>query len=187
MLVRLEESNLYVGIAGFRDVKIEDSEEIEKLIGSVRKQGALVQFLNAELVATWEHLYFAVLDAVVSSRNNCNISRKLEVEVMLYASGQRQIRKAIDVIGVKRGCIDLAVVVLSCDQALVKATLAEIRNRFGKETDDSILEMSRRQAEKIKRVFEISETELGATTLGDHQHALVNIVVERMALLATQV
>ena len=187
MLIRLEEHSMYAEINGFKEVRIEDTGVVADIIRRLKRRDVSVQFLNAELVATWEHLRFAVLNAIVAFANNCNISKKLEVEVILYASAQRQIRKAIDLIGVKRGCLNWAVVIVGGNEASVKATLSEITERLGKKPDETVLDLSESKVQKIRRVFGISEIEIEATASGDAEHALINLVIERMALLAASI
>jgi len=185
MLMALEEHKMYAGITGFREVRIEDTMEIADAIRYVKNRDVSVQFLNAELVATWEHLYFALLNAVVGFGNRCNISKKLGVEIMLYASAQRQIRKAIDLIGVKRGRMNLAMVIVGRNEASVKASLSAVTERLGKKPDETVLGLSRSKADKIRLVFGISETEIEATNSDSADRALANLIIERMALLAT--
>ena len=76
MLRYFEEFGEYVEITGFSNVKIEDAEGFLK---STRRgqQGTAVQFFNAELVATWQHLYFAVLNALLAFKNERNISKSV--------------------------------------------------------------------------------------------------------------
>lgn len=186
MLFRLEQRGVYAEISGFRGVRMENAARIADVIRLARKRDVSVQFLNAELIATWEHLYFALLNAIVGFENHCNISRSIELELMLYACAQRQIQKAIDTLGIKRGCVNLAVVIIGHNATSVEASLSKVTRYLGKELDDTVLELSEKKTEEIRRVFGISETELEATTGGNNQK-LVNLVIERMALLSTSV
>lgn len=187
MLVHLQEHNLYAEITGFREVRIGDTMEITDAKRYVGKGDTAVQFLSAELVATWEHLYFALLNAVIGFGSSYAISKNLGVEVMLYASAQRQIKKAIDLIGVKRGCMNLAVVIVGSNEGSVKASLSAIIERVGKKPDETVLELSKSKIEKIRRVFAISKTEIEATSSDSAKQALVNLIIERMALLPTMI
>ena len=187
MLICLEEHKLYAEITGFRRVRIESTAELADATRHVKEDNTLIQFLNAELVATWEHLYFALLNAVVSFENSCNISKSLGVEVMLYASTQNQITKAIDLVGVKNGCVDLAVVLVGSNEKSVETTMSTVKERLGKDPDESVLELSRNKTQKIREAFEISESEIGATNSDSAEKAVVNLIIERMALLAATV
>ena len=177
----------YVEITGFSNVKIDNAESFLKAI-RIEQQGAALQFFNAELVATWQHLYFAVLNALTAFRNKRNISKSVEVEVMLYASAQRQIRKAITLVGLKRESADVAVVIIGEDRDYVNITLSSVSKQIGSEPDASVLELSKNKEQRIRSAFRISESELKTVVKsGAFQQALVDLICERMALLSTQI
>ena len=68
----------------------------------------------------------------------------------------------------------------------MREALTKISRRVGGKLDDSVLELSGKKMERIKRAFDISEAELDTVTEGDSlQKALVDLVIERVALLAT--
>jgi KEOPS complex subunit Cgi121 len=187
LLKYIEEHGKYVEITGFRSVRIEDAEEFLKAIRKEKQQNTVVQFFNAELVATWQHLYFATLNALTAFRNKGNIAKNVAMEVMLYASAQRQIRKAIAVIGVKRDSANIAIVTIGENIDSVKTTLRTVSKRIGAKPDETVLELSKGKVWSIRRAFDISEKELKTVMKkGDAQQALVNLIVERAALLSTQ-
>jgi tRNA threonylcarbamoyladenosine modification (KEOPS) complex Cgi121 subunit len=187
MLKHIREANSYVGITGFRDVKVEQAEDWLKAVRNETHRGAAVQLFDAELIATWEHIYFAVLNALTAFRNRRSISKNVAVEVLLYASAQRQIRKAIALIGVKSSSKNVAVVAVGEDPVSVENVLSAVAERFGKKPDESVLELSKHKQQCIRRAFGISDKELDTVTeKDDSERALVNLVVERMALLSTK-
>ena len=186
MLKYFEEFGEYVEITGFSNVQIEDAEGFLKATRR-EQQGTAVQFFNAEFVATWQHLYFAVLNALTAFRNKSNISKNIAVEVMLYASAQRQIRKAIALVGVKRESANVAVVIIGENSDAVKTALAAVSKRIGSEPDETVLALSKDKLQSIRRAFDISEREVETVMKArDAQQALVNLVIEQAALLATQ-
>jgi tRNA threonylcarbamoyladenosine modification (KEOPS) complex Cgi121 subunit len=187
LLRHVEKYAKYVEITGFRNVKIEDAEEFLRAICKEKRQNTVVQFFNAELVATWEHLYFAVLNALTAFKNKSNISRNVAMEIILYASAQRQIRKAIALVGVKRDPTDVATVIIGENSDSVKKVLSAISKLIGAEPDDEALELSKDKTQSICKAFDVSERELEAVMKKNNlEQALVDLVIERMALLATQ-
>ena len=187
MLRYIEEAGKYVEVTGFRNVSIKDAEEFVKAARKETLQRAWVQFFDAELVATWQHLYFAVLNALLAFRNERNISKSVVMEVMLYASAQRQIRKAIKIIGVKRTSADVAVVIIGENPSSVKTVLSAVSKRVGVEPDASVLELTAEKFQSIRKVFGVSTEELEAVMEKKNvKQALVNLVIERTALLSTQ-
>jgi tRNA threonylcarbamoyladenosine modification (KEOPS) complex Cgi121 subunit len=109
------------------------------------------------------------------------------METMLYASAQRQIQKAIDFIGVKCASVDVAVVVIGESSESVDVLLSAVSKHIGEEPDDGVLEVSREKAEVIREAFGITDVEFEAVLEKDEvEDALVDLVIERVALLPTQ-
>ena len=187
MLKYIEEAGKYVELTGFRNVNINDAEEFVKAAREETPQTACIQFFDAELVATWQHLYFAVLNALLAFRNERNISKSVAMEVILYASAQRQIRKAIQLVGVKRDSANVAVVIIGENPDSVKAVLSAVSKRVGAEPDETVLGLTKEKTHRIRKAFEISANELEAVMEEENaDKALVNLVIERTALLSTQ-
>jgi tRNA threonylcarbamoyladenosine modification (KEOPS) complex Cgi121 subunit len=187
LLKYIEEAGKYVKITGFSNLDIKDAEEFVKATRTETSQNTWIQFFNADLVATWQHLYFAVLNALLAFKNERNISKSVSMETMLYASAQRQIRKAIQLMGVKRDSANVAVVIIGESSESVKALLAAVSKRVGAEPDDAVLEILNEKVEGIRAAFGIIETELKTVMEKNNgEDALVNLVIERIALLPTQ-
>jgi tRNA threonylcarbamoyladenosine modification (KEOPS) complex Cgi121 subunit len=187
LLKYIREAGKYVELTGFRNVNVNDVEDFVKAARDETSQTTWIQFFDAELVATWQHLYFAVLNALLAFRNERNISKSVAMETMLYASAQRQIRKAIKLMGVKRNSANVAVVIIGENADPVKAVLSAVSKRVGAEPDETVLELTRDKAHDICKAFGIGANELEAVMeKKDVSQALVNMVIERTALLSTQ-
>ena len=186
MLKYIEEASKYVELTGFRNVSVKDVENFVKAAREATLQKASIQFFDADLVATWQHLYFAVLNALAAFKNERNISKSLAMEVMLYASAQRQIRKALQLIGVKSASVNVAVVIVGVNPDSVRAAVSAVSKRVGVEPDETVLELTREKTQLIRKAFGISTEELEAVDEKDAAQALVNLVIERTALLSTQ-
>ena len=186
MLKHFEEFGAYVEITGFSNVQIEDTKGFLKST-RMENQDVAVQLFNAELVATWQHLYFAVLNALTAFSNQTNVSKSLAVETMLYASAQRQIKKAIAFLGVKRDSMHVVVVLIGENSGSVEAALSSISKTLGSEPDDSVLALSASKVQSIREAFSVSDEELATVTAeGAVETALVDLVIEHVALLSTQ-
>jgi len=187
LLKYINESGKYVEITGFRNVRIKDAEEFVKTTRKETPESAWIQFFDAKLVATWQHLYFAVLNAQLAFKNERTISKSVAIEVMLYASAQRQIRKAIQLVGVKRGSTNVAVVIIGENPDSVQAVLSAVSRPIGVEPDETVLELTKEKTKSIRKAFRISAKELEAVMEKKNvDHALVNLVIERTALLSTK-
>jgi KEOPS complex subunit Cgi121 len=148
--------------------------------------GLQIQIFDADGIATWQHLYFALLNALVAFENSANISRSLTMEVMLYASAQRQIRKATEMLGIKSTSTRMAIVIVGQRAEDLEPAASMISDQTGAERDEEVLELTDEKMAHIRRIFEITSEELGAVVKQrDVKKALVDLVIERMALLAT--
>jgi len=183
----LEDFNKYVAIAGFRNVKIKD---VNAFLKSVRREAkeAHVQFFDAKLIASQQHLYFAALNALRAFKKKQNISSSLAVEVLLYASAQRQIKKAVDMLGIKPYSSQVAVLILAENKPGTDAALEAVSRLVPGERNNNVLELTDQKFEGIKRLFGVSDLEIEAKLRkeGLEKEALVDLIIEHGALLATE-
>lgn len=187
MLKRLEAYMKFVEISGFRGVQIDDAKAFSNALLSKLPRGCEVQLFDADLVATWQHLYFAALNAAMNFKSKRGVSKSLAVETVLYASGQGQIQKAIDLIGLKFDSKNAAVVVI-CDKAESAAVgLEAVAKLLGAKPDESVLDLTPTKIVRIRKAFDISDAELEAVSARSRgEAALIDLVVERVALLSTR-
>jgi tRNA threonylcarbamoyladenosine modification (KEOPS) complex Cgi121 subunit len=187
LLEQIHEFGQHVAIAGFRNTRIDDVEELLERVYSKKPLNVEIQFFDAKAVATWQHLYFAVLNALKAFKNKENISKSLAMETVLYGSAQHQIRKAMEILGIKPGTSNVALLVVGEESETVESTVQMISEQLDSPCDDTVLELSKGKVAQIKKTFGISDLELRTVMKkGCLQEALTNLVIERMALLATQ-
>lgn len=187
MLKHIEEFGKYAAITGFRNVKIKDTKEFLKKIHKEKPSNVETQFFDAKFVASWQHLYFAVLNALTAFKNKGNISKSVTMETLLYASAQRQIRKAMELLGIKSETSEIAVLIIGQNPETVKSALPIISASVNVQHDDTVLELSEEKRRIIQKAFGISDLELKTVMKKDGlEEALTNLVIERMALLATR-
>ena len=186
MLKYINEYGKYVEITGYRGVEFEKAETFLKTSRKQTMQNVEIQFFDAELIATQEHLYFAVLNALQVFKNKTNHSKSPAMETILYASAQRQIQRAIERCGIKPQTKNMALIIIGEDPKQIQDVLQAVTKCVGSEPDESVLEMTKAKEEKIKKTFEITDTELKTLENGNQKKAIVNLVIERVALLSTQ-
>jgi tRNA threonylcarbamoyladenosine modification (KEOPS) complex Cgi121 subunit len=187
MLDYIEEHYEYVQITGFRGAKIADAKTFLETVRKSLPCDSEIQLFDADLIATWQHLYFAVINALTAFKTKRNLSNSVAVEAALYASGQRQITKAIAQIGVTPHTNNVAVIILSTNAGVAKAFLETLSAKLNMLPDESVLELTEGKAKRLKQVFDISELELEAVSpSGYTEKALVDLIIERVALLTTR-
>jgi len=184
----IAEFNAYIAISGFKNAKIGD---VNNFFASVRKELSnvvAVQFFDAQLIATWQHLYFATLNALTALENKTNISNNPAMETLLYASAQRQITKATETMGIKSTTKDIAALIIAKSQGSVENAIRTVEKLISGEPDDGVMEINQKKFDKIREFFHISDQELSAKLQrkGLEKEALVDLVIEHGALLVTQ-
>jgi len=184
-MIELHEFNKYLSIQGFTDVRIPNINTFFTRIRTEIEPNP-IQVLDASFVAGEKHLLFAVLNALNAFEQGHNISESLEVEVLLYASGQRQIRKAIERLGLKPATSEIAVVVIAATKDAVKGSEAKVAGIVPGKREDNVLRLQEGKAKRLMEAFDITDTELEVASENRETlwEALEGIIIERSALLA---
>jgi KEOPS complex subunit Cgi121 len=82
--------------------KIKDVDDfLEKISIFAKENNVIIQTFDADLVFGKNHIFSAFEHAVRAIDRKTNTTNSLEKEILLYASGERQIKLAIPKIGVK--------------------------------------------------------------------------------------
>ncbi|MEM2888664.1 MAG: KEOPS complex subunit Cgi121 [Candidatus Bathyarchaeia archaeon] len=175
----------YLILEGFKNVKIKNLQTIFSFLKTPKKD-CYIQLFNAEVIAGFDHLYFACLNALKAFEQGKNISKDLAVETLLYASGQHQINKAIQMLGVTQETKDIAVLIVSEKPETSLEALEKTAHLLRGEQCDRILCVTKKKMQNIKSTLNIKETELRAAMRDSEEQALTNLLIERAALLAAQ-
>lgn len=184
----LVETNEIVYITGYKNVKINNVKDFVKKIKEKLPSNVWIQFFNASFIASWQHIFFAVINAKLSFKNQKNISKSIDIETLLYASAQHQINKAIQKIGIKPDTRNIAIVIVVKEEEQIPNVLLNITKYIGNNQDEAIIGFSNEKQKKIVDIFEISENEIESVLKDDNIfEAIKNIIIERMAILSTQV
>ena len=172
---------------GFRNVQIGD---VNAFLEDFRKRNknVPVQFFDAKHVAGPQHLYFAALNALKAFERKINISNNLAVELLLYASAQRQITKAVELLGLKQGSSEVAALIVADGIQERECFLCLVAETVSGERDDSVLDLTAQKIDGIRELFQITDTEFEAKLekQGLEKEALTDLVIERMALLGAK-
>ena len=173
-------------LEGFKNVKFKDTQTLLNLVKDQVKD-CCVQLFDPRFVAGFDHLYFAVLNALKAFETGKNISKDLAVEILLYASGQHQISKAIQLLGIKPGSREVAVLVLAATHEKALDALDKVSHLLQGEQCDEIIDMTEKKVPKIKSAFDIKDEEIKAVLRNSKEQAITSLLIERSALLTTQI
>ena len=187
MIEKLEDFDQYLVIAGFKNVQINNADAFFKAIRK-KTHNACVQFFDAISIAGPEHLRFAALNSLNAFKNKLKISSSLAMETLLYASAQNQINNAINLLGIRPNSRQVAVLIMAESKGKASGILDTVSKLLPGKRDDSVIELSGKKVDGLKKLFRISNLEMEAKTerKGTEKEALLDLVIEHMALLATE-
>ena len=135
-------------------------------IDSIKQDGEIIQLLNADVIASKNHIIHGVNQAFLAFERGENLAKDISVEIVLRCSAQRQISKAFKMLGLKEGDMNLCAVMINS-------------NDYGDELssmftlDETVLVPNN---EKLIEIYKISEGELSNMSVED-------IIIDRITKL----
>ena len=168
-----------VGVVGGRASVSDVDELLGKLAKADRENWTTSQAFDASSIAGKEHLVHAARLALAAHTAKRNFAGSLNIELVCWAAAERQIARAFEKVGVRKGSKGLAILALGGSRARVRWALVSICRELGIERDDGVLELTREKVSKLCKVFSISKDELKIAPIQ-------KLVLERVALLALE-
>ena len=154
-----------IKILGFR-ANIGSVGETLSKIGDIKKDGEIIQLLNADAVAGQNHIIHGVNQAFLAFDRGENLANDISVEIVVRCSAQRQISKAFNILGLKEGDMNLCAVLVNCDD--YSSDLSGLFDR-----NDDVLSPD---VDKLKEIYKIGDVELEKMSVED-------ILVDRITKL----
>lgn len=156
-----------IQISGFKS-NIHDFRNLMNDINEISK-GCTLQLLNADGVAGYEHILHATIHAIKAFERDENIAKDLGLEICVRASAQRQISKALSILGIKEGEINICAVAVDCSENIMDelGNILDKRDNNVLKPDETIL----------KEIYNVSDEEIETTG------SISNIMIERTSLL----
>ena len=136
------------------------------------RHGCIVQALDADKIAGERHIRFAAKKALAAFSEARNIAKDAGMEIMRYASGERQIEKAL-FMRISDRTERMALVLVGSGSLPDAAELSRIIELDGQGGSFC--------AKAVKEAFNITSEELGA--VGEER--IEDLVIERVALVDT--
>lgn len=136
---------------------------------------ASLQAIDAGMLYGAGHAEAALREAQKAFENRENLSKDLYVEIIVRASGQRHIKKAFEMFGLKNS---REILVIGKNSREIEKLIKEAEGR------EFEVKMDKRRVETLKKGFEISENELSASPLENEEEAVKAVINERIALIS---
>ena len=148
---------------------------LKEVEGFAYKNNLIIQVFNADVIYGKDHLISAVEHARRAIESKRNTTNSLEKEILLYASGERQLKLAIPKMGVKEGSGNIAFVFVNDKKKIQDNLTNELLELVELKRDDKVLEGSKDTLKK----FGIRENELKTVTEKKYGY----IILEKVAMV----
>jgi KEOPS complex subunit Cgi121 len=143
------------------------------------RHGCAIQALDADKVVSNEHLLFATEKALQAFAKGRNIAKDLGVEILRYASGERQIERALS-IGLSSSTSRVALVLAPAPGRSMAGCRFPDASELSSVVEEDGLGCTFK-AGAVKEAFGISEDEILAAGIA----RIPDLVLERVALADT--
>jgi KEOPS complex subunit Cgi121 len=148
-----------------------------------------LQLVNADYIISPDHLLFATIHALTAFHRGTNRASTLSTEILRFVAAQRQISKALDIIGLNDKTERIGGVLVHPSPQPLRQVYQEFLRLVPCTETPTVLEVaSTKKLAGILDLFQITELELEAiaasTSFSDRQLAAQKLVYDRCALLA---
>jgi KEOPS complex subunit Cgi121 len=148
-------------------------EFLKKLDEISNENNITIQVFDAEVIYGENHLISAVEHAMRAMDRKTNTTNSLSMEILLYASGERQLKIAIPKMGVKKGKENIAFVFIQ--KGLTDQLISDILIQLSLDRDDKVLQGS---IDKLKK-FGIGENEINTVAKSKYG----DLILEKVAMV----
>lgn len=183
-LQRISKKILIAGISGSKP------SDVKATIEKLRSLEIPFQLIRVDRVAGVNHLFSAAEHALVAQERGARISHSVEMDILLYAAGERQIKEAIRKLGVEQTTSAIAVVAVVDDEASGNKLLERAIALFNGRIDDGILEdIDTKRVTNLEQAFHISEEAIDACRQpGETKaHVVQKLVLESIGVFAATI
>ena len=155
---------------------IRDVDKFLKQISIFAKDNnVVIQVFDANVIFGEKHLISAVEHAVRAIDRKTNTTNSLEMEILLYASGERQLKLAIPKIGVKKGEVNIALIFFNKTRRFSDILIEEFLEQLSLVRDDKVLDGN---IETLKK-FGLNENEIKTVTKAKYG----DLILEKVAMV----
>jgi len=190
--VKVDDSSHVVGVFGCSlPSPVPTSTLLDHSRAIAEELGVTLQLFKADRVAGPHHLLFAALHALHSFQRGVQRASSLGMEILRFAAAQRQISRALTLLGITDDTRRLAGVILNESPSVLRQAHTRFLAVTGAEDAPQTLQIrSPAKENQIRQAFDISEKELAAIAASRHasdrRAALAKLVFDRCALTAIE-
>ena len=148
---------------------------LENIASLSKKYNIIIQAMNADVIFNKEHLISAYEHAIRAMKRKKNSTNSLEMEILLYASGERQIKSSIKKMGVKCGKSNIAFAFVSDNEEISDQMIDNLLKTLDLIRDDKVLDGNINTLKK----FGITCKEIKTVTKAKYGH----LIMEKVAMV----
>jgi KEOPS complex subunit Cgi121 len=168
-----------IKIVGARG-NIKDVDDfLKQIVNFAREHRVIIQVFDADVVYGKNHLISATEHAVRAFERKTNTTNSLVMEILLYASGERQLKLAISKMGIRTGKGNIAFVFIGnikdAEGKISDHLIDELLELVSLKRNDKVLEGN----EETLRKFGISENEINTVTKAKYG----DLILEKVAMV----
>ncbi len=179
-------------VLGITEIENLDRLSSDDLIASAQTVAGdlmAIRLINPDLIAAPIHLISAAQNALNAWAGEYKIARSLDVEILVYASAQTQIGRALQLLGLHDDQASVGVIMVSEDGKSLEEALQTLLSMVGPECPTPFA-ASESRLRRVAEAFGVSETEMSTLKAGDsiedRIEALARCVVSRVSLVAVE-
>ena len=148
---------------------------LDKIIKFRKEKELIIQAFNADVIYDKEHLISAFKHAKRAFKNKTNSTNSLEMEILLYSSGERQLKIAIPKMGVVSGNSNVGFIFVKDKAMISDIIIDEFLDYVSLKRDDKVLLGN---ADTLKK-FGIKKNEIQTVAEDKYGH----LILEKVALV----
>lgn len=152
---------------------------LETVLSFSRRYDVTIQAFDADMIYGINHLISSVEHAARAMKRKANTTNSLGMEILLYASGERQLKLAIPKMGIKKGSRDVAFVFVKnieeTKSKMIDHLIDEMLGSLSLRRNDDVLEGNK----DVLRRFGIDENEIKTVTKAKYG----NLILEKVAMV----
>ena len=168
-----------VGVIGAR-AEVQDVDAMLKTLSAIdEKVHTVSQIFDADRIAGKEHLIHAAKLALDARATCTSFAGSLNIELVCWASGVRQIAQAFERVGLRKGCRQVAILTIGNTREAVKCAQTKILQELRVKRDNKVIDITPKKIPVLMKTFNIPKREL---KIADIQ----KLVLEKVALLSLQ-
>jgi len=147
---------------------------LDKITIFSKKNDCIIQVFDADLIFGKNHIITSIDHALRSIEQKKNTTNSIAMEIMLYVSGERQLKLAIPKMGIKNYTKKIALILISNNIKITNNFIDEFLKFLSLKRCDAVLNCNEKKLNK----FGIDENEIKTISKNNYE----KLVIEKVAV-----